>query len=193
MTALIDISKLLQESDTAESSGTNAGLLGSKPKDQQGAAVILDICRQLGTGNDVHFFTDGAWSMYELLIALTGLTGQCKAYLATYAMSETSARALSQLREHGIVTELHCLIDNRTDTRSAGSLQLLQSISNSCVLAACHAKVTLLVGKKLSLVLIGSANYTENKRLECGFVTSNTDACNFHQQWILNAINNGQY
>lgn len=194
MNPLVNVNNLL-ENQTATLLGVGerkAGCVSLNHTKQKGAEIITEIVKGLTAGNEMHFFTTGAWSQHELLIALTEITGPCKIYLSTYALSETSARTLQLLKQNATLQELHCLIDNRVDTRSAGSLQLLQSISDSCVLSACHAKATVLVGSYLSVAVIGSANYTENNRLECGLATTDQDACDFHRNWIIKHLEDGK-
>lgn len=194
MKPILDVTALLQETNDRDATRgkATAGSIALTVQDQRGAEVVADIVACMKNGRTVHFYTNGAWSMYELLVGLTEITGPCKVYLSTYALSETSARALHMLQNTGIIKELHCLIDNRIDTRSAGSFQLLQAIADRCVLAACHAKATVIVGKDVSVCIIGSANYTENKRIECGMGTTDRDACDFHMNWIKKQMNDGQ-
>jgi hypothetical protein len=149
---------------------------------------ILSIIEVVKNGHCSHFFTDGAWSLYELLIALIEVSGPAVMYASTYAMSETSTRCIQKLKQSGMIKQLHCLIDDRAETRSAASLQLLTAIADTCTLARTHAKVTVLEGAKTSVLILTSANYTENKRLECGIVLTDPTACSFHKDWILNRL-----
>lgn len=154
----------------------------------QNVALIVKECN---SAELCHYYSDGAWSLHQLLIGLLSISGNANVYISSFAMSETAVRTISALQESGAIKSLHCVIDNRVETRSAGSLQLLKSISTRIALRACHAKVTLLYGEKCNIAIIGSANYTENKRMEVGFVSKNKETCDFHKQWTENILNNG--
>lgn len=136
-----------------------------------------------------HWVSDGAWSMHHLLIGLLGISGPAEVYISSYAMGETPARILSRLKSEGNITKLHCVLDNRVDVRTAGSLQLIKSIADSYALIDTHAKVTLLINDSFSIAVIGSANYTENVRYETGIITMSKVAVDLHLNWIKNELN----
>lgn len=152
---------------------------------------IVSIMEQVSENNAVHFWTDGAWSMHQLLSGLLQLVGTSDVWMSTYALSETSVRTLSKLKDDGYIKSLRCVIDNRVDTRSAASFQFFKNIADKVALVDCHAKVTILSGGSRNLVVIGSANYTENKRMEVGFISDSIELCSFHKEWIENLLANG--
>jgi len=142
----------------------------------------------------VHFVNKGYWDMHELLMMLLDLTGPAHLAFSSYAISETAARAFAALKESGQLLSITAVIDNRSDTRSAGSLQLLRGVCDRLTLCACHAKVSLLYNDYAEMTVMGSANYTENKRYEAGMISSVGDTRLFHQKWMEEAINEyGQY
>lgn len=193
MNALLNIQQILQEQEQSakEADSSKWSVLSLAHGSHAGAEGIMDIINQVKAGHCVHYFTYGAWSLFELLIAATEITGPANIYLSTYAMNETSARAFAKLKDDRIVNEMYCIIDDRAEVRSAASLQLLRSLCNSWAMVRCHAKVTVLEGVKYSVVISGSANYTENKRLESGMIIADKAAAGFHKGWILKHIQNG--
>ena len=186
----LDVSELLSKSssDHEERESLRWATRAWSDTVETAANGLVQIADKLKLGQMVHFFTNGAWSQHELLIALTEVCGPCDMYVSTYAMSETGARTICKLKDAGVIKSLHTIIDNRSDTRKAESLQLLQSISTRCVLVPCHAKVTVLVGKNLTVTILGSANYTENNRIETGIATTNADAGMFHLNWMQRTL-----
>jgi len=155
---------------------------------------VTGIKNSLASKYHVHFVNKGFWNMHELLPLLLEHTGPANVTISTYAVSETAARTLALLMDQKQILSLTAIIDNRVDTRSAGSLQLLRSICDKISLVSCHAKVTLLHNDHHDMVIIGSANYTENKRYEVGFISQCGEAFKFHNSWITDAINeHGQY
>jgi hypothetical protein len=155
------------------------------------ASEIISIMEQVSESPVVHYWTDGAWSMHQLLNGLLQLVGASNVWLSTYALSETSVRVIHKLKEDGLIKSLHCVIDNRVDTRSAASFQFFKNIADKVALVDCHAKVTILMGGSRNLIVIGSANYTENKRMEVGLISDASDLCAFHKDWIEKLLQNG--
>jgi hypothetical protein len=123
-----------------------------------------------------------------MLLGLLNITGPAEVMISSYAMGETPARLLAQLKDEGVITKLFCVLDDRVDVRSAKSLQLIQSISDSYALVDTHAKVTLIYNEQWRIAVVGSANYTENKRFETGVITCDHNAYELHERWMLKAL-----
>lgn len=168
-----------------------ADVKGVHTYSSEGLKDLMMSCRLQA---HVQFVSNGEWNMHELLIALMELTGKAKVYISSYAMNETAVRTLSLLKENGLIKNLYCIVDNRSDVRSAGSLQVLRSISDFLCLAPCHAKVTVIDGEHEQITIIGSANYTENNRYEVGIVCKGEASVEFHKQWMIKAFKkHGQF
>jgi hypothetical protein len=139
----------------------------------------------------IYWVSNGNWSMHELLVALLSITGAADVYISTYALGETPGRIVAQLKSSGMIKTLHTVIDSRVDVRTANSFQLISAISDEVALVDTHAKVTAIVGDTMKIAVIGSANYTENNRYECGIITTNNKAVDMQIDWITKALNNG--
>lgn len=155
------------------------------------AEELQQVLNRVKPGQTVHWYSDGDWSMWQLLNGVLkkilkdhGYLSPAEVHISSYAFSETSARMIANLKSKGHISQLYCVLDNRTDTRSAGSLQLLKSISDKLALISTHAKVTLIRTTGLCITITGSANYTENVRYEAGTITCNPQVYAFHKQWI---------
>lgn len=144
-------------------------------------------------GEDVTIFwvIKGEWTMHQLLIGLLNITGAANVVIATYAMCETSARIVAQLKNGNMITSLSTILDNRVDVRSAGSFQLMTSMSDRLVLDEVHAKVTVVYNEKFKIAVVGSANYTENNRYEAGVITTNPAVVDAQLLWMNKALANG--
>jgi hypothetical protein len=150
-------------------------------------ALVIDVVRMTDEGT-VYWVSNGDWSMHELLMALLDKTGPAKVYISSYAMGETPSRMLAQLKESGAITQLYCVLDNRVDVRTAGSLQLIQGIADKYALISTHAKVTVVENQRYRLVVIGSSNYTENERFEAGVISNDPQVVDLHIRWIDYAL-----
>ena len=135
--------------------------------------------------------TKGEWTMHQLLIGLLNITGAAHVVIATYAMCETSARMVAQLKNGNMITSLTTILDNRVDVRSAGSFQLMTAMSDRLVLDEVHAKVTVIYNEDFKIAVLGSANYTENNRYEAGVITTNTDVVKAQLMWMNKAVTDG--
>ncbi len=139
----------------------------------------------------VHWVSGGAWSMIDLFMAVLAKSGKSEVFISSYAFSEKPARIIADMVHDGQISSLHCLIDSRVDTRSASALTLIQNCAKKCVLLDTHAKVTLITNGKEYYSIVGSANYTTNRRWETGFVTMDPDTFFFHQNWMQHAMERG--
>ena len=153
--------------------------------------TLQSVIKLIQAGADIFWVSDGKWSMHELLLSILNLTGPADVYISSYAMSETPARILTQLKNAGDIKTLHCVLDNRVDVRSAGSYQLMLSMSDRLVLVRTHAKVTIIKNDHWHIAVVGSANYTENERYEAGVVSCSEEIVQMQLRWIEKAFKDG--
>ncbi len=165
---------------------------------QEGLTMLLPVNDELqsvinlvGKNTICFWVSDGSWSMHDMLVSLLNITGTAELFIATYAMSETPARIITQLKAAKQITRLTTILDNRVDTRSAGSFQLMKAMSDEMVMVDVHAKVTLIINENWQLAVIGSANYTENKRFETGIIAEANNVVELQKKWMLKALKDG--
>lgn len=151
------------------------------------ATALKNVVALVDKNNVVFWKSEGDWSMHQMLLALLDITGPAAVYISSYAMGETPARVLAQLYDKGGFS-FHCVLDNRVEVRTAGSLQLISEICCSYALVDTHAKVTIITNNEWNLCVIGSANYTENKRFEAGIICNDANVASLHIDWIKKAI-----
>lgn len=150
--------------------------------------MLADTMKHLAKGVCVFWVSDGDWSMHQMLMAILEVTGPADVYMSTYAMNETAARIIAQLKDDKIISHLYCLLDDRIDVRAAGSLQLIKATANKCTLLHTHAKVTAVRNFDWKVAVIGSANYTENKRYEAGVMICDDKITDQQIAWIEKAL-----
>lgn len=132
----------------------------------------------------IKFVTNGAWSMHDLLGYLLQKTGPARIYLSTWTITETPVRVLCNLKEQGLITELHCVLDYRTKDRTPKPFQLLSGVANRVKLTKCHAKVTVIENDAWGISIVGSANYSKNPRLEAGTIFTTKHDAVFDRAWL---------
>lgn len=151
---------------------------------------VSAIAAAVGKGTDVHFSTAGEFSLHELIEALAEKMGRVDSIvLSSFSFTEQPTRMLAAMRDRGLVGKLYILGDVRAKANYPGVYQQLEMITDRFAIVPVHAKVTVLQSKTESITVVGSANWTTNKRLETGIITMNAEAAVFHRQWIIAAIN----
>lgn len=147
-----------------------------------------EVIGNLNQGDIIHYVTAGEWSMHELLDHVLKQSGPAVVYTASWSISEDGCRYLLKLVESGAITELKMLFDWRIKVRTPAVLALAKLNCAEVKLSQCHAKVTSILRKKLSCAIVGSANYTNNPRIEAGVIDCSASAAEFHKTWIESAF-----
>lgn len=137
-----------------------------------------------------HFVCDGSWSTHDLLLMLMPIYGPCKVWLTTYSITEFPARILAGFVESKLITELNVLMDYRAKDRYPAVQQLMSNIS-TIRLTPIHAKVLILESEDKCITLLGSANWTTNKRIEAGVFDRSAAVKEFHKSWITKKMQDG--
>jgi hypothetical protein len=155
----------------------SGGIHHSKAKDVAYAMVnesFTALHSRLGDlkqGNYYHLISQGHWSAIHLLKYLLLQTGPAAVRISSWSISENSVRGMVALLQEGHITDLKCLFDFRVSQHTPGALALARQNFDLKILM-CHAKITAIQGDKLGAVVIGSANYNDNKRLEAAVVST---------------------
>lgn len=149
---------------------------------------LNEVLQLLHANRCVHWLSEGDWSMHDMLMGILDITGPAEVYISSYGFSEYPARIIADLKARKIIIKLSCLVDLRLDTRSASAFNIVKNVSDRVKQINTHAKVTIIENEKYSVVVVGSANYTTNKRYECGTVIMGVEATAFHKKWIEDAF-----
>jgi hypothetical protein len=138
----------------------------------------------------VHFITSGRYSAHDLLLYILKQTGPADVLISTWSISEAAIRSIVQKYEEKIIRSIGFLIDPRIKNRNPKPLQML--IANfKYKFKACHAKVTLIGNESWKISVIGSANMTQNPRIERGVILPFPEVYEFDKKWILDEIGEG--
>lgn len=150
--------------------------------------ALHKLLQQLAPDSVLKYYTNGAWSMHQMLDYLLQIIGPAELVMSTWTITEDPARTLLNLKQSGQITAIHALFDYRVRERSAGAHQILSSICDSLALGKCHAKVTVLTNDQWSVSIVGSANFSRNRRMEAGTIFTDKEAVLFDRKMILNEI-----
>lgn len=147
-----------------------------------------DVVGQIQMGTDVHYVSAGEWSTHDLLFHMLAQTGPAEVHAASWSITEDPCRQLIRAIDAGQITSLHLLFDWRVKIRCPEAHALAKHNATSVYLTSCHAKTTVIINKDWQVAIIGSANYTNNPRIECGIICCNAEIAHFHRDWISKTI-----
>lgn len=156
------------------------------------SSKLEDMLQLLKDGRCIHWLSEGDWNMHDMLAGLLNFTGPADVYISSYAFTEFPARLIADLNANQIIKKLYCIIDKRIDVRSASALNILRTVATRLELVNTHAKVTVIENKKHMIAVVGSANYTTNRRYESGVIIADREAAGFHKKWIEDALSSHQ-
>ena len=124
--------------------------------------------------NNVYpFWTDGKWSYHQLIKQLIIQAGVSDVYTSTWAITEEPLRVLHKLKTDSLIKQLHGIFDYRLSERSAKGYAFAKEFFDKIILTENHSKVTIIHNETLPISVIGSANWTKNRRLEAGVILTN--------------------
>ena len=139
------------------------------------------------------YMSNGDWSMYHLVNHFLTQTGPADIYLATWSISEFSARQLADWLNTGRIKSIIALVDTHSQNRHAGAFHLAKHSFSKIKVAYCHAKVTVLQSQTHNISINASANWTENPRIESGIVTTDKYTAQAHKKWITEMVEKSEY
>jgi len=182
---LFEVKKLKEQE---HDSTAGAGIVDASDHVAAATLKLQPVIDLVDHGKTVHWVTEGDWSMHQLLEKLLEKTGPADVWISSYAFSELPARKLADMKLAGMIERLICVIDSRVDVRSASALTIMKNTSSNIKLCHTHSKVTVIKNDTWFLVVVGSANYTTNKRYETGLISTDASVAKFHLKWIANEL-----
>lgn len=151
---------------------------------------IPGLLENLQMGTIATYATSGAWSMHELLVGILDRIGSCDCVcIATWSITEDPMRIIWHLKKNGMIKKLHFLFGDRIRNHQPRAFQMAEANADSYRLAKTHAKVMTLENKDFAVAVVGSANVTDNRKLEAGTIFFSKEVTAFHRDWIMNVIN----
>ncbi len=149
---------------------------------------LATLIPEIEPGAAWHIIGAGSWSNFDLIEHLAAFAAPAELWLSTWGISDPGARAVDRMLSSGLVTAVHCVLDNHTAVQHSGATAFLQSLATRLGILPCHAKAYILLGQSLNISVITSANLTNNPYLEAGVITESRQIAEFHRDWIDRAI-----
>lgn len=183
-------SELTEKEKQKESQAVNV-------KNARNKAVLgkrYDKCRQvigkISMGDCIHYVSMGEWSLHDLVFHLLSITGPAEITMATWSVSEDAVRLMLKNIEHGLIKKLSLLLDWRVKVRRPEVLSLVKSNITEIRESSCHAKLAVIENDGWQICIVGSANLTNNPRIEAGVIHADKNAADFHKKWMDAEIRN---
>lgn len=152
---------------------------------------LKEVIGELEKDVVIDYTTGGRWSAHDLRFYILEQTGPSKVFMSTWAMCDTSSKMLLTGLETGLIEELHCIFDRRLPVRKPKIMQLAKNICTRISLVDCHAKITVIQNENWSVTIKGSANDTNNKRIESGVIFTSKEVADFNLKWMKEQLENG--
>lgn len=137
------------------------------------------------------FFSEGLWSMHDLMLYLLEITGPAKVLLSTFSISEAAIRSINLAIEKGFITEIHCLFDHTIRKHKLGLLFFASNIVSDIAITSNHSKLILIENDEWNISVVGSANMTPNPRKEAGVIFTTASTFDFYHSHLVKSISEG--
>lgn len=147
-------------------------------------ALLSDLLPAIEKEHTYHVPSFGSFSTYIAIEHVLSIIGPSSLTLTTWAISEAAIRSLIDLMDRGMITQLHCLFDERVKTYAPNAWQLAQHRLANIWLGKCHAKLTVLQNDHFDVTIVASANLSLNKRIEAFVFIENKSVAQFYTEWI---------
>lgn len=153
--------------------------------------VAADLAFMPAKGETIHVISTGYFDHWSLIPVYCGLLGGqgLTFYGTTWTMNRENALDLLRLYDEKIVTSIAMFTGTYFKRRSTAVYSTLVHglmQRKDCTFTAFknHTKITLLDNGDDTIVIEGSANYTENQNAENYTVSNDRDLYNFHRAWM---------
>ena len=150
---------------------------------------VHDVIGNIKMGETIHYASIGEWSMHNLLFHLLNKTGPANVFISTWSVSEDAVRQIIDKIKTGFILNIKAVFDWRVKLRRPEAFELAKFNIADIRLTTCHAKVTIIQNENWDIVVVGSANYTNNPRIEAGVISCDKTAAEFHKSWMTEELN----
>lgn len=165
--------------------------LNSSQRLTNSAHILAREIGRIEKERSYHFFSDGRWSIHELIEYLLEITGPADVMLSTFSVSEVAVRSLVMLRKGGKITNLKCLFDKDLPRRKLDLMFFASKVIDRISLMKNHSKVITIKNDNWMIAVNTSANLTPNLRIEAGVITTESHMAEMYIQKMSDLIEKG--
>lgn len=114
-------------------------------------------------------------SFHSVIEKILQCTGPAELSLASYAVSESALRVLHRLKSEGQITKLSFLFDRSVRNNKLDLLAFAAQFADEIFLDSSHIKLALINNDQHNVVVITTANITENERWEYYLIAATSE------------------
>lgn len=151
---------------------------------------LTDVFSELQEHEIILYFTNGRWSMHQLIKHICEVIGACEVTLCTWAMTEKPLATLQMLKQKGQITKLTGLFEDKITTKGKG-YAFAKQFFDETFLTRIHAKVTVFENENYSVTVFSSSNLTKNRRVEAGTIICDKETAHWARNYILSLKKDG--
>ena len=155
-------------------------------------AILEDVFGTIKQGHDYPFATGALWSTHELMAYILRQIGPAHIVFSTWSIATSACDRLISMQSSGEILSISALVDWRVQVRTPGVLTLAKHAFSNIRVSSCHAKAFVMQNDNWNISIVGSANLTNNPRIECGHMSTSKTVADFHKSWIIAEINNSK-
>jgi len=142
-----------------------------------------------GPNETWHFISAAKYDYWNIIVeAIKAAGGAAEFYASTWTMNRNNVLELLDLFDAGEIQKFSILTGTYFKTRETSVYaQLLNGIlarNQRYVSFINHTKIALIQNGEYFIAMEGSANFTQNPRLENFIITNNRELYQFHREWM---------
>lgn len=180
-------SQQLPEAVATTTGDSNYGFQNVKKTKLLFANDVLDILPELEPDTCLFYHTTGRWSTHQLVKTVINHVGPSDITLTTWAITEKPLRTLLDMKQKGKIKRLTGLLEHKIKSHSSKSYAFAKEFFDEVRLTKIHAKITIISNPDWSITILGSSNWTINRRIEAGVLSTQKEIFDFYQKLIENA------
>ena len=139
----------------------------------------------------IHLATLGSWGTHNVLLHLLDRMGPADLTMATWAIGEEAYVRMLEYQDRGILRSMRVLVDWRFTSWNGKVAKFVKSNADILRVAAVHAKIFVLRNEHWAFSYFGSANLTNNPRIEVQCLVESRELAEFHCGWIEECLRRG--
>ena len=149
-------------------------------------ASLASVMAAWRDSGEIFGFTQGRWSLPELMLALADELGECSIDVSTWTAAGASIEAAEKLIESGSVISMRWLLDDGFKSRQPEYARALVERfgANAIRTLPNHAKFICLYTGEQSVVVKTSMNLNQNPRMENYEISSNPALAAFFRAYV---------
>jgi len=141
------------------------------------------------TADYTHYFTEGQWSSYELLLYILSITGKAKVILTSYSISDITIRTIKKAIEADYISSIDLLLNYSVKRNKVDLLYFSSNVINKIALNNNHSKIMIIENDNYKIIVNQSANATVNYSDESGIVCTKHDIYHVYKENIEKLFN----